>query len=477
MLKAEIAGGGSSDANHGHRGEDRVFPVTSAGRWMVLGLLVCALGLRVAVVLESAGWYEPRTDALHFDITASSLASGEGFGHAIVPPNTAEQEEPTAFRAPLYPMALAGVYAGFGEHSWTWGRILNAVLGTGVVALLGVVVTQLWSRRLGYVAMGIAALHPALILVGSSLQLEPLFVCLMLGALAAALQHRRSPRGRTWPVVAGALAGMMILTRETGFLVLPGLAWLLWTAPGDGPDLRGVKGTARDLAPPLLMVACAIAVVVPWTARNAVVLGELVPVSTSSGVGLSGTFNETSMTDDEFPAGWRQPWEDPAMAELMLALDDPTEAEADQALRSASLDVIQENPEYLVKAGIWNSLRLFELDGGRYSRAIAPFVPYSLTLLNVSIVASYALFAAALVGALRHRRLHARVPVGVWAIPVALYPFFVVLLPGNTRYRFMIEPFIILLAVPLVAEWAEALLRRLQRPQFDRLLGSPTARP
>ena len=55
------------------------------------------------------------------------------------------------------------------------------------------VAAQLWGRRVALAAMGLAAVYVPLILVGGSVMSEPLFAALLLGALAAAIQHRRSP--------------------------------------------------------------------------------------------------------------------------------------------------------------------------------------------------------------------------------------------------------------------------------------------
>lgn len=427
-----------------------VLPPTKRGRWLVVAVLLLALLARVAAVAQSVGWYEPRTDALHFDYTASSIASGDGYGYAIVPPNDIAQKEPTALRAPAYPYALAAVYVVFGEHSWTFGRLLNAGFGTLAVALLGVVVAQVWNRRMAWIAMAMAAVHPALLVVGASLQLEPLLASMILATLAAALAHRRRPRGLLWPVVAGVCAGTAVLTRETGFLALPPVAWLIWTSAADGGPAKPTW-SRRALVPPLVTVACAVAVVLPWTIRNAVVLDEFVPVTTSSGIGLSGTFNESSMNDEENPAQWRVPESDPALLELMLSLDDPTEVEVDRALRSASIDLIREHPGYLLKATFYNTQRLFDLDGGRYARDTAKYIPYSEGLLDLAIVASYVLYVLAIAGICFRRRILAQAPGALWAVPVLLLVFIAVLLPANIRYRYLLEPFFIMLAVPVVA--------------------------
>lgn len=438
---------------------ERVLPATRRGGLLVAAVLVLALGLRVGAVYENRDWYEPRTDALHFDYMASALVNGEGFGYAIVPPNTEEQREPTAFRAPLFPMLLGAVYAVFGEHSYGAGRVLNAFLGTTVVAALGVVAAQLWSRRLAIVAMAIAAVHPALIVVGSSLQLEPLLVTLALAAVAAALQHRRRPQGLRWPLVAGVLVGLAVLTRETAAFALLPVAFLVWRAD---VDRRAAVGR-RALRSPILVIAAAVLVVLPWTIRNWVVLDAFVPVSTSSGVGLAGTYNETSMEDPSRPGGWREPWDDPEMLDIMLALDDPSEAEADRVLRDATIDQIREHPDYVLTAVVYNTQRLFDLDGGDFARLNAPALPWSPRLLDLGILGSYVLYVLAILGGWFFRSEHARVPKAIWAIPLTTLPFLVIALPANIRYRYWLEPYLILLATPLVAAAASWVLGRFQR--------------
>lgn len=444
----------------------RVLPRTRRGWLIVTLVLILALGLRLGAVYESSDWYEPRTDALHFDVMASSLARGDGFGYAIVPPNTKEQKEPTAFRAPLFPLVLASVYVVFGEHSYGAGRVLNAGLGTVVVVALGIVASQLWSRRLALVAMAIAAVHPALIVVGSSLLLEPLLVSLMLFALVCALQHRRRPRGRRWAVLSGLLLGLAILTRETAlFAVLP-VTYLVWQ--GERARLGAtVRRPGPALWAPAILLLTTVVVVMPWTIRNFVVLDDFVPVSTSSGIGLAGTYNRTSMENESMPGAWRPPWEDPGMLAVMHALDDPTEAEADRALRDASLDLVREHPRYLMTAIVYNTQRLFDLDGGEFARLNAPFLPWSVRLLNMGILGSYVLYLLAALGAILCRSTHARVPRAVWLIPLTTLPFLVIALPANIRYRYWLEPFLVLLATPLVAAVAERLLRAVRPEAAD----------
>lgn len=421
-----------------------VLPVSRTGKWLVVAVLFLALFLRVAVTFESRSDYVPQTDARHFDLIATSLANGDGYGDAVVP---VEAVGPSALRAPLYPFSLAAVYVVFGDHDWTAGRLANAALGTLLVAMIGLVAALLFSRRIAFVAMAIAAVHPTLVLVGSSLNLEPLLVTLSMATLAVALFYRRSPRGLALPVAAGVLLGLTILTRELGFLLLLPIAWLLWTGRP--------RFSRHALMPPVVAVVAAFVVVVPWTIVNYVRLDAFVPVTTSSGYGLAGTYNETARANR---AEWIGPDFDPETAAIIAGIDDPTEANIDKELRSASIDFVREHPTYPVEVAFWNTVRLFDLDGGDYNRSIAPFVPYPGWLTKISIVASFGLLILAIIGAFF--RAARRVPLAVWAIPVLTYVFMVITLPASIRYRASLEPFFILLASLPVAAVLERVLDR-----------------
>jgi 4-amino-4-deoxy-L-arabinose transferase-like glycosyltransferase len=440
-----------------------VLPATRLGWALVVLVLLVGLGLRTGVVLHTRKTYVPHTDAQQFDYTASSLVDHHNYGYAIVPPNVESLHQQTALRAPGYPVALAAVYAVVGTHSWTMGRLENALFGTVIIALIGIIAAQIWNRRLGLIAM--AAVYPTLILIGSSLQLEPLLVMLMLGSVAAALQHRRKPRGWRWPALAGILVGLAILTRETGFFALLPVAWLVWTAGPDG-TLRRPQFDKKSILTPVLVIVLAAAMVVPWTVRNAVKMHAFIPTTNSSGIGLAGTFNTTSMNDKRFPAGWRDPWDDPAMNKIVTDLyhEHASETKASKRLTSESLHLIRKHPDWLIKAGFWNTQRLFDLDGGDFAMHIRPSVPYPKSLLRLAIYSSWIMYVLAIAGAVVCREERRRVPWAVWLIPISTYPLLVFLLPANIRYRSWLEPFFLLLAAPLVAKAVEALRQRFAAP-------------
>jgi 4-amino-4-deoxy-L-arabinose transferase-like glycosyltransferase len=413
-------------------------PVLPEGRqrWVPVAIVGLALLVRLIVVWRIHRTYVPQTDASQFDLLASRISDGHGFGSSPQPGMIG----PTALRAPLYPLFLGAVYVVFGAGSWTWGLVANAILGAIVVALLGVIASQLLGRRVALVAMVVAALHPAMVMTGSSLQLEPLLTCLCLAGLAAALQHRRAPRGVLWPIVAGACLGLGMLTREQAFFFLPAVAWLLLTAGGRGARWRDATAWRAIAA----TAAAAVLVVIPWTIRNAVQLHAFVPVTTSAGFGLVGTYNETSMDSPTNPAMWLPPYNDPRTAQAILDLRNPTEVRMDARLRELTFDLIEDHPTYPFKVVGWNLVRGFDLDGGDYTHLISPYLPYPPRLIDPAIYAGWATLLLAAIGACT-RRIR-KVPFAVWAIPLATTLFMVVTLPFSIRYRALLEPFIVLAA-------------------------------
>jgi len=214
------------------------------------GLLALALAIRIAFALH-VGETAPERDGFDYNRIGLSLAAGNGFPSSLVIPGT-----PAAVRPPAYPVFLAAVYKVFGGHLIA-ARLVQALVGTLTVGLIGALGWVLFGRRVALVAVAIAAVYPELVLMDSALLSEVLYVPLTLAAVTAACLARRAERKSCWAIAAGILAGLSILTRQNGFLILLPLFLLVWVRPSG----RG----ARDLLAPAAMLVCAMAVVLPWT--------------------------------------------------------------------------------------------------------------------------------------------------------------------------------------------------------------------
>ena len=176
--------------------------------------------------------------------------------------------------------------------------------------------------------------------------------------MAAALRARRE-RSHRLPcaLAAGALGGAAALTRPAGLVVLPALA--LAALPQARP------GRARLAA--AAVVLAGVAVVSPWTARNAHVLHAFVPVSTEAGNTLAGTYNPVAARDPILPWGWQ----DPRATGLYRAertahrFDEPA---TDAALRAAALRYVAAHPAAPLEVALHDGARLAGLAPRAWSR-------------------------------------------------------------------------------------------------------------
>jgi 4-amino-4-deoxy-L-arabinose transferase-like glycosyltransferase len=158
--------------------------------------------------------------------------------------------------APLYDGLLAAVFAGASPDPVA-AKALQVCLSTATIAGVYALAGASGSLRAARLAAALCALDPTLIAFSHYLFSETLFIALLVAA-ACALFAAPQPRSRRRTWAAGALFGLAILTRSVGlyFLVL----WAAWEW------LRGRRQEAADAA---RVLAVALLVVLPWTARNA----------------------------------------------------------------------------------------------------------------------------------------------------------------------------------------------------------------
>jgi 4-amino-4-deoxy-L-arabinose transferase-like glycosyltransferase len=398
-------------------------------------LLVVALALvgRLALVATLSD-YRPATDSVDFDRHAVSIARFGSYPSSVVAPGGG----PTAFRPPGYPLALAAVYrvvgTGDAKARWRAGLVLQALLGTLVVALLALVATRLWGPRAGVASGALAAAYPPFLLMGSSLMSEPLFLVFELAALLAALAHRRRGQGVGWAVAAGVLGAAAALTRSNGAVLLLPLALLVWTGR---PRLSRTGLTA-----PAALVAAAVLTLVPWTVRNAVVLDAFVPISTQTGTALAGIYNPTSPHVPRYPAVWQPPETVPALRPILAdrRLEEPA---LSRRLRRFATTYVRDHPGYVAEVGYWNLRRTLGLQGPGYERIVARFVGFDTDLATAGVYAFWLAAAAVLAGAFTLAAR--RAPPALWLAPLLLV-LSSVFINGQARYRIPADPFLLMLA-------------------------------
>ncbi|MBW2420204.1 MAG: glycosyltransferase family 39 protein [Deltaproteobacteria bacterium] len=216
------------------RGASRAWLLLAA---MVLAALVLRLGVLWAVqpTLLAGDENDYFRRALRLLETGRMLGAGE--------------------RAPLTEIYYAALFRVFGTLAVV-ARTGNALLSALTLIPVFVLGRSFGGLRSGLVAAALAALYPNFIAFSHYLWGETLYVFLVAWALALLALHAARPR-LVLCALAGGLLGLAALTREVGALFpFFAAAWLYWLARA-APR----KGAAHAAA----LLACAIAVVLPWT--------------------------------------------------------------------------------------------------------------------------------------------------------------------------------------------------------------------
>jgi 4-amino-4-deoxy-L-arabinose transferase-like glycosyltransferase len=411
-------------------------------------VVLVSLVVRLIVVFATPHWV-PQTDASDYNRIALSLSQhGEFPASALAPAGG-----PTAFRPPAFPVVLAGLYKVLGGASastrWEAARILEAILGALSVALIYLIGRRLFSAAVARVAAGIAAVYPPLILVGSSLMSESLFIPLVLGAVLCALgaRDRASPHVWLWALGAGLLTGLAALTRSNGVVLLLPLLFLVWAGRP--------RWSRRAWREPAVLLGATVLVVGAWAVRNAWVFHQFVPLGTESGYALAGIYNPKAQARTDYPALWVVPNDD--IQRAVVGHPGANEAEISNRLDSTAIRYVEHHPVAVARAGYWNGLRLFNLTGPSVERWLAQFEAYPRPLPVISVYAFWILGLLALAGAAT--RAARRAPAALWWIPalILLSSLFIL---GATRYRSPADPFLILLAALAISTGWTRLVRR-----------------
>ena len=225
-----------------------------------------ALVVRAAIVWWAHAKFPPVADATYYDLFARRLA--EGLGYTMAWPDGAVTY---AAHYPVgYPAILSLAYRVFGESAGV-AMGVNAVIGAASAAAAHRLALR--ELRPGFAA-GAAlavALHPALLLYVPALMTESVAASLAIIALACAPQKADSKRVQYARIAAmGAVFGIATLVRPQMIALAPLLAFVV---------------TRRFLVAGLVLAA-ALVVVAPWTARNCVRMNRCALVSVNGGWNL-----------------------------------------------------------------------------------------------------------------------------------------------------------------------------------------------
>jgi 4-amino-4-deoxy-L-arabinose transferase-like glycosyltransferase len=230
--------------------------------------------LMVRLVFAFGYWrHKPLTnDEQEYLLLAGNLAAGHGFGY----PDNADSMPAGRFgRAPGYPVFLAPLVgtAPLPASVPAVVKLAQCVLGALGVLAIGLLARRVAGSRAAIWAAALAAVYPPLVWLSGYALSEVLYVPIIFGAalLVAPLTDDGSAGAGRWrrALLAGAALGVAALVRPSaiGFLLLA----IVWLA-------------LQRKAAAIALLAAAVVVIAPWSARNVAHYGRFVLIASEGGL-------------------------------------------------------------------------------------------------------------------------------------------------------------------------------------------------
>lgn len=397
------------------------------------GIVLAGVVLRAVYLLTVGRDVSGIGDWWFYHWTANDLADGKFY----VEPFRLRFEDktlPSAGHPPLYALLLSPI-SWLGGTGVLYHRAAGLVFGALTIALMGVLGRRVGGPRLGLAAAAVCAVYPLMIVVDGALMSETAYTPLVLLVLLVAWSVLERPRLAA-AAGLGALIGLAALVRSEALMLLPLLAWpVAWRG---GPGRRG-----RLL---LASLACALTLA-PWTIRNAVEFGHLVPISINDSTVLRGANCDATYAGQDIGL-WR--------IDCIPSRRFDNEGEQAAAWRAGGLRYVREHAGRLVVVVPVRVLRTFSLYQPR--RQVLFAEGRWIRGEQAAVAAFYLLALLAVAGAVALRR--ARTPLLVLLAPLAVVLASVVIGYGHPRLRHVFEPSLMLLG----AAGALWLWDRRQRP-------------
>lgn len=328
-------------------------------------------------------------DGLEHVLIAKALLSGKGY--VVDSPPILDGKhvryigQDAVFKAPLYQFFLAGIFAVSGFSFFLFFP-LQALFGGLLSGLVGLITNEVFQQpRAAFFAGLIAAAHPVLVNSASQPYNENLFFFLYAAAIWTFLIWFRT-HAVHWVIFSGIFVGLCTLTRETG---LPLLVAMI---------LVGILSNTQNRKywmHCVLLAITAVTVVAPWTLRNYVRFGTLVPVASIAGEDLAIGNNECTASESIFTPYWA---EGPCLAlnERRRPLETfstpsriPTVVRLDRVSGHLALAFIREHPAAYGKLAfrrLWTTLLPYDPRGNQRIHNQVMFVLYWLAVFPAGII-------------------------------------------------------------------------------------------
>jgi 4-amino-4-deoxy-L-arabinose transferase-like glycosyltransferase len=290
----------------------RALPQRFGKRTLIALALIAVVGLGARAYVVANPVANPADDSHAYYALAKSLYEEGSYGGPGF-------HDPSDW-SPGAPLLYAGAFYATGGAREGTARIVEALLGVAAILVVFGLGERLGGRWVGLLAAGAVAVYPPFIHSTGELMSEPPAILTLPAAVLAFLWAGEQERLRAW-LLPGLLFGLTAMFRPEYLFV--GAAFVVLAAIRVGR----ARGWRPGLAGAGLLVAALLLPIVPWTIRNADVLGRVVPISTGSGKALYvGTFLPADGEYQRVKAILYERYEHRALAPSSAALDavDPT---------------------------------------------------------------------------------------------------------------------------------------------------------
>jgi tetratricopeptide (TPR) repeat protein len=237
-------------------------------KWAIL-IFGVAFVIRLIYLLQIKSnpfFYSPMIDELWNIQWANEILEKSFWGESIY------------FRGPLYPYLLALLLKITGSH-YFWVRLIQMIIASASVSLTYLLGREYFSERVARLGSVFCAFYGTLILYEGMFLIPVIFVFLNLLGLLILARNRDNPHKFPF-LMAGLVFGLSAIARPNVLLVVPFLAiWLIYHF-----RKRIEKRSIIILALTFLIgVALPVA---PVTARNYLIVDDLVLISSQGGINL-----------------------------------------------------------------------------------------------------------------------------------------------------------------------------------------------
>jgi len=258
---------------------------------IVIVLFIVAFLVRFSAVLTMHDIHAGPTrafgaDGIEFNDLGYQVALGNGYELRPL--------HPTAFRAPGFPLLLAGIYFLAGEN-FPLVYVVFCLLGAVACVLTFLIASEMVGPTQAAFAGGFAVIYASSVYDVTVFASENLFVVCLGLCVWAFLRYLKSG-SPTELLISAVSLGYGILTRPFALLLLPlFLLALFWKSRKSAKVMLKHAG---------LLAFTALALVAPWTIRNYNVFHRFIPVADNGGSTFYGGNNDRVLHDPKYYGGW-----------------------------------------------------------------------------------------------------------------------------------------------------------------------------